>query len=83
MDELLSLIKNSKVISMPELESKLGMSREMIFARLERYAQLGYVRRIVEGGASCSGACGSCKGCGSHKMSVKPSVFWVKGEKLK
>lgn len=83
MDELLSLMLDSEQISMTELAEKLHMSVALINARLERYEQLGYVKRVVEKSqGGCSGTCGSCKGCGTHKLEFKPSVYWVKGEKL-
>ena len=83
MDELLSIMLDSEQITMPELAEKLHMSVALINARLERYEQLGYVKRVVEKSqGGCSGTCGSCKGCGTHKLEFKPSVYWVKGEKL-
>ncbi|MBQ8085382.1 MAG: winged helix-turn-helix domain-containing protein [Lachnospiraceae bacterium] len=83
MDDLLSIMTNSEQITMQELSEQLNMSIGLIFARLERYEQLGYVKRIVEKGSEgCSGTCSGCKGCGSHKPEFKPSIYWVKGEKL-
>ena len=84
MDELLDIILNRERISMPELSEWLHMSEELIYARLERYEQLGYVKRIVERtGGGCSGTCGSCKGCGTHRPEFKPSVYWTVGERSK
>ena len=84
MDELLSIMLDSESISMPELAEKLNMPEAFIYARLERYEQLGYVKRVVEhSGGGCSGSCGSCKGCGTHKLEFKPSVYWIRGERLK
>ena len=75
-------MKSRERISMPELAEKLHMSEALICARLERYEQLGYVRRVVDLTAGgCSGACGKCRGCGSLRPQVKPSVYWVRGEK--
>ena len=83
MDELLTIMLDSESVSMPELAEKLHMSEAFIFARLERYEQLGYVKRIVDKSqGGCSGSCGNCKGCGTHKLEFKPSVYWVRGEKL-
>lgn len=84
MDDLLSLLKNSKMVSMPELVSRLHTSEAMIYARLERYEQLGVVKRVVDtGGSGCSGSCGNCKGCGTHKVSFKPSVYWILGDDIR
>ena len=83
VDELLTLMLSSDQITIKEISSRLHMSEAIIFARMERYEQLGYVRRIVEDGPDgCSGMCSGCKGCGSHKLKFKPSVYWVKGKKL-
>ena len=83
MDELLTLMLSSEQITIKEISNRLHMSEAAIFARLERYEQLGYVRRIVEDGPEgCSGTCAGCKGCGSHKLKFKPSVYWVRGNKL-
>ena len=83
MDELLTILQSRKSISMPELSKKLHMSEALIYARLERYEQLGYVKRVSEQTGGCSGACGNCKGCGTHRPEFKPSFYWVAGERLK
>ena len=84
MDDLLSILKNSNMISMPELVSRLHTSEAFIYARLERYEQLGVVKRVIDsGGSACSGSCGNCKGCGTHKLKGKPSVYWVLGDEQK
>ena len=83
MDELLSIMLNSERITMSELARCLNMSEALIYARLERYEQLGYVKKIIEyNTGGCSGKCGSCKGCGTKRHNFKPSVYWVKGEKM-
>ncbi|MCR4938852.1 MAG: winged helix-turn-helix domain-containing protein [Treponemataceae bacterium] len=85
MDDLISLITQAEMISIPELCDKLNMSKDMLLARLERYEQLGYIKRIVEKGASsgCSCNCNSCKGCHTSVGGVTPSVYWTKGDHLK
>lgn len=84
MDELLTILQSRKNISMPELSEALHMSEALIYARLERYEQLGYVKRVVETtGGGCSGSCGNCKGCGTHRPEWRPSVYWTIGERLK
>ncbi len=83
MDDLLTIMTNSEQITMQELSERLHMSVGLIFARMERYEQLGYVKRIVEKGSEgCSGTCSGCKGCGTVKPEFKPSIYWVKGKKL-
>lgn len=84
MDRLLETMFDREQITMGELSEKTNMSEAIIYARLERYEQLGYVKKVVEyveGG--CSGTCGSCKGCGTHRPKFKPSVYWIRGEKLR
>ncbi|MCR5215229.1 MAG: winged helix-turn-helix transcriptional regulator [Eubacterium sp.] len=85
MDDLISLITESEMISMVELSDKLNMSKDMILARLERYEQLGFIKRVVEKGtsSSCSCNCNSCKGCNISKGPDKPLVYWMKGDRLK
>lgn len=77
MNELLELIKNSELISMPELTEQLGMSPTMIFAMLERLEQLGFVRRIIESDVGCSSHCGGCKGCGTSGIKSAPQIYWI------
>jgi len=86
MDDLISLITESEMISLVELSDKLNMSKDMILARLERYEQLGFIKRVVEKGASssCSCSCNSCKGCmTAGTSSDTPIVYWLKGDALK
>jgi len=85
MDELISIITNSGSISILELCDKLNTSKDMILARLERYEQLGYVKRIVVKGASsgCSCNCRTCKGCNFSSDPITPMVYWTKGDRLK
>ena len=84
MDRLLDTMFESDRITMRELSEKLHMSEGIIYARLERYEQLGYVKKVVEyAEGGCSGTCGSCKGCGTHRPEFKPSVYWIRGARLK
>ncbi len=83
MDILLETMLDREQITMGELSEKTNMSEAIIYARLERYEQLGYVKKVVEHvGGGCSGTCGSCKGCGTHRPEFKLSVYWIRGEKL-
>jgi len=83
MDELISLITGSDMITISELCDKLGMSKDMLLARLERYEQLGYVKRVIGQGSSsgCSCNCSTCKGCHTSVGTMKPMVYWTKGER--
>ena len=81
MEDLLKVLKESGRLSIPELRDSLHMSEAMIYARLECYEKLGYVRRMTDTGGNCGGSCGSCKGCGTKRLPVKPSVYWVMGDK--
>lgn len=42
---LLSLLEEKGIRSTAQLAAELGTSTEMVEAKLERYAQLGYVKR--------------------------------------
>ena len=76
MNQLIDLLKTENVCTLLELVEKTGMSEEMILARLERYEQLGLVKRCSEKAGSCEGRCGSCKGCGNVDRSENPMIFW-------
>ncbi len=72
---LLNALDSKEIHSTTQLADMLGTSPEMIEAQLERYEQLGFVKKTVMNGSSkCS--CG-CKNCGQKKQSV-PVVFWEK-----
>lgn len=81
MDGLLEIIKQGQSAALPELAGRLGMSEELMLAKLERYEQLGYVKRVRFDAARCGGNCRRCRGCGSGKKS-EPFVYWEKGEKI-
>jgi len=84
MDELLEFIKHGNSISVSELASKFEMTTDMLAARLERYEQLGYVKKVILDTSPCSQGCKTCKGCTSIKNKKnEPITFWEKGEKLK
>ncbi|MCR5655733.1 MAG: MarR family transcriptional regulator [Lachnospiraceae bacterium] len=82
MDDLISLITASEMISIPELCEKLHMSKDMVLARLERCEQLGYIKRVVEKGTSngCTCNCSTCKGCHTSTGSIKPMVYWTRAK---
>lgn len=73
---LLTLLDDDSIHSTAELADILGTSVEMVRARLERYEQLGAVKKTV---CSCGGGCGSCskcKGSGTHS----PTVYWERSK---
>ena len=75
---LLDALDSKEICSTSQLADMLGTSSEIIEAQLERYAQLGFVKKTVMNGSSkCSGSCKKCKGCNQKKNSV-PVVFWEK-----
>lgn len=82
MEKLLEIIKEGQSLSMPELAERLDTSVELILARLERYEQLGVVKRVCFDASQCRGSCKKCRGCSGMKKS-EPLVYWEKGEKLK
>ena len=58
-----------------ELAAELGTSTEMVEAKLERYAQLGYVKKTVMS-ADCGGNCKKCHGCSGMKNAAASVVYW-------
>lgn len=75
---LLDALDDKEIRSTARLADILGTSPEMIEAQLERYEQLGFVKKTVMNGSSqCGGGCKKCKNCNQKKLSV-PVVFWEK-----
>ena len=75
---LLDLLDNKEIRSTAQLAEVLNTSVEMIEAQLERYEQLGLVKKTdMNASTQCSGNCGKCKGCNHMKHKV-PVVFWEK-----
>lgn len=72
---LLELLNEPGVHSTAQLALKLGTTPEMVEARLERYAQLGYVRKIVMS-SDCGGKCKTCRGCRGHQSGAARVVYW-------
>lgn len=72
---LLSLLEEKGIRSTAQLAAELGTSTEMIEAKLERYAQLGYVKKTVMS-ANCGGNCQKCHGCSGMKSSATSVVYW-------
>lgn len=82
MEKLLEIIKEGRSAALPELAGMLDMSEELILAKLERYEQLGYVKRVRFDALQCGQNCKKCRGCsGLHKS--EPLVYWEKGKKMK
>lgn len=78
---LLELLDEEGIRSTAQLANTLNTSVEMIEAKLERYEQLGYVKKTVMS-ADCGGNCKKCHGCSGLKKSVAAVVYWerVKGK---
>ena len=72
---LLSLLEEKGIRSTAQLAAELGTSMEMIEAKLERYAQLGYVKKTVMS-ANCGGNCKKCHGCSGMKNPAASVVYW-------
>lgn len=72
---LLSLLEEKGIRSTAQLAAELGTSMEMIEAKLERYAQLGYVKKTVMS-ANCGGNCKKCHGCSGMKNATASVVYW-------
>ena len=72
---LLELLDAPGIHSTAQLATELGTTPEMVDAKLERYAQLGYVKKPVMS-ADCGGNCKKCHGCSGLKSSVASVVYW-------
>lgn len=59
---LLDALDSKEIHSTTQLADILGKSPEIIEAQLERYEQLGFVKKTVMNGSSkCSGGCKNAK----------------------
>lgn len=75
---LLDALDSREICSTSQLADTLGTSPEMIEAQLERYEQLGFVKKtVMDASSKCSGGCKKCRNCSRKKHSV-PVVFWEK-----
>lgn len=77
---LLDLLEEKGVRSTAQLAEALGTNVDMIQARLERYEQLGYVRKTVMN-ADCGGNCKKCHGCSGIRNSAASVVYWERVKK--
>lgn len=78
MENLLEIIEQGQSAALPELAKRLHISEELLLAKLERYEQLGYVKRVVVAPDQCGGKCKKCRGC-SGMNQCEPFVYWEKG----
>ena len=72
---LLELLDAPGIHSTAQLATELGTTPEMVEAKLERYAQLGYVKKTVMS-ADCGGNCKNravllCVACGNGHSLVR------------
>lgn len=72
---LLELLEVKEIHSTAQLADTLGISVEMVQARLERYEQLGYVKKTILS-ADCGGNCKKCHGCSGLRKSAAAVVYW-------
>lgn len=72
---LLELLDAPGTHSTAQLAADLNTTPEMVEAKLERYAQLGYVKKTVMS-ADCGGSCKKCRGCSGLKHSAAAVVYW-------
>lgn len=72
---LLELLSEPGVHSTTELAAAMGTNIEMIGAKLEHYAHLGYVKKTVLS-PDCESTCGSCRGCHRHHDNTLSLVYW-------
>lgn len=76
---LLSLLEEKGIRSTAQLAAELGTSTEMVEAKLERYEQLGYVKKTVMS-ANCDGNCKKCHGCSGMKSAAASVVYWERSK---
>lgn len=76
---LLDLLDEEGIRSTTQLANTLNTSVEMVEAKLERYEQLGYVKKIVMSG-DCGGNCKKCHGCSGLRKSAAAVVYWERVE---
>lgn len=81
MKSLLALLEENGIHSTLQLADALGCSVEMVEAKLERYEQLGYVKKTVFS-ANCSGKCKKCHGCDGFQNSHSTVVYWERKQQL-
>lgn len=79
MENLLEVIRQGQISSLPELAERLQVSEELLSAKLERYEQLGVVKRVRMDASGCGGNCKRCRGCSSMGTGGH-LVYWEKGE---
>lgn len=78
---LLSLLEKNEIYSTAQLAEALGTSSGMVQAMLERYEQLGYVKKTVLS-ADCGGNCKKCRGCNSLRQSAASVVYWERSTRV-
>lgn len=72
---LLSLLDEKGIRSTAQLAAELGTSTKLVEAKLERYEQLGYIKKTVMS-ADCGGNCKKCCGCSGMKRSAASVIYW-------
>lgn len=72
---LLELLDAPGMHTTAQLATVLSTTPEMVTARLERYAQLGYVKKIALSD-SCAGQCKKCYGCSGMARVADSIVYW-------
>lgn len=75
-ESILEILRSGESLSTAELAEITKSTPEMLLAKLEHYAVLGYVKRIEMCGQSCSGSCGKCRGCSPSSSPCNPVVYW-------
>lgn len=75
--DLLDMLEETGVHSTMQLAERLGISTELVEARLWNYERMGYVRRTVMQ-ADCGGQCKTCRGCSGLRRSTASVVYWEK-----
>lgn len=73
--KLLDLLDQNETYSNVQLAEILGTTEEMVEAKLERYEQLGYIRKISQS-LGCDDGCKGCHGCSGFKDKKNTLIYW-------
>ena len=72
---LLELLDSPGVHTASQLAADLGTTPEMVEAKLEHYARLGYIKKTILF-AGCGEGCKTCPGCSGLKHSAASITYW-------
>lgn len=80
MENLLEIIRQGQMSALPELAKRLQISEELLLAKLERYEQLGYVKRVRMDDLGCGGNCKKMPGMLRHENRETSDLVGERGK---